>query len=282
MFQLKTVLFPVDFSDACKAASEEVAATAAHFGAKLLLFHVVHIQQVWYGDAVGYSAVVDMSEVMDSRRLALSEVLRDRDDLEIRRVVACGDPAQAIVEYARKEAVDLVMMPSRGCGPFRRFLLGSVTAKVLHDVECPVWTDTHQQQYEPREPGRSVVCAVDLRPEMVPALQWAAKFSRSGEADLRLVHAIPWYEDGHGEAASLRHVVDDARNAIERLEQQAGVEAPVLIKPGSVAEVLREAALKYAANLIVIGQGSLHKVMGRLRTSAYAIIREAPCPVVRV
>jgi len=55
-----------------------------------------------------------------------------------------------------------------------------------------------------------------------------------------------------------------------------------LIKPGSVAEVLHEAALKYAANLIVIGQGSLHKLMGRLRTSAYAIIREAPCPVVRV
>ena len=47
-------------------------------------------------------------------------------------------------------------------------------------------------------------------------------------------------------------------------------------------EVLREAALKYAANLVVIGQGSLHKLMGRLRTSAYAIIREAPCPVVRV
>jgi nucleotide-binding universal stress UspA family protein len=282
MFQLQTILFPVDFSDACQAASEEVAATAAHFGAKLLLFHVVQMQPVWYGDAVGYSAVIDMDEVIDAKRSALSEVLRDRDDLEIRRVVACGDPAQAIVECARSQGVDLIMMPTRGCGPFRRFLLGSVTAKVLHDVECPVWTDTHQQQFEAHESCRSVLCAVDLRPEMVPALQWAAEFSHSEEADLRLIHAIPWYEDGHGEAASLRHVVDDARDSIAGLEQQAGVEAPVFIKPGSVAQVLREAALKYAANLIVIGQGSLHKLMGRLRTSAYAIVREAPCPVVRV
>jgi len=282
MFQMKTILFPVDFSDACQSASEEVAATAAHFGAKLLLFHVVQMQPVWYSDAVGYCALVNMDDLIDAKRQALSEVLRDRDDLDIRRVVASGDPAQTIVEYARNQAVDLIMMPSRGCGPFRRFLLGSVTAKVLHDVECPVWTDTHQQQFEGHESCRSVLCAVDLRPEMLPALQWASEFSHSEEADLRLIHAIPWYEDGHGETASLRHVVDDARNTIAGLEQEAGVEAPVFIKPGSVAEVLREAALKYAANLIVIGQGSLHKLMGRLRTSAYAIVREAPCPVVRV
>src|SRR5436305_7281721 len=100
MFQLKTVLFPVDFSDACKAASAEVAATAAHFGAKLVLFHVVQMQPVWYGDAVGYNAVVDEEDVIDARRLALSQIFQDRDDLEIRRVLVCGDPAQAIVECA--------------------------------------------------------------------------------------------------------------------------------------------------------------------------------------
>ena len=32
------------------------------------------------------------------------------------------------------------MMPTHGCGPLRRFLLGSVTAKVLHDVSTAVWT----------------------------------------------------------------------------------------------------------------------------------------------
>lgn len=282
MFRLNTILFPVDFSDACRAASEEVASTAAHFGAKLLLFHVVQMQPVWYGDSVGYNGIVDMTDVIEAKRDALSEVFRDRRDLEIRRLVACGDPAQTIVECARKEKADLIMMPSRGCGPFRRFLLGSVTAKVLHDVECPVWTDIHMQQPERREFCRSVLCAVDLRPEMVPALQWAAEFARASEADLRLIHAVPWYEDGRGETVSLRHVIDEARNTIAGLEHDAGVDAPVSMKPGSVAEVLREAALKYAANLIVIGQGSLHKVMGRLRTSAYAIIRDAPCPVVRV
>jgi hypothetical protein len=36
--------------------------------------------------------------------------------------------------------VDMVIMPAREVEPVRRFLLGSVTAKVLHDVDCPVWT----------------------------------------------------------------------------------------------------------------------------------------------
>ena len=34
-------------------------------------------------------------------------------------------------------------MPTHGFGPLRRFLLGSVAAKVLHDAQCPVWTSVH-------------------------------------------------------------------------------------------------------------------------------------------
>ncbi|MGA8595805.1 MAG: universal stress protein [Bryobacteraceae bacterium] len=46
-----------------------------------------------------------------------------------------GDPAAAIVKCAQAEQVDLIMMPTHGYGPYRKFLLGSVTAKVLHDSD---------------------------------------------------------------------------------------------------------------------------------------------------
>jgi nucleotide-binding universal stress UspA family protein len=51
-----------------------------------------------------------------------------------------GDPATAIVEKAHSECADLIVMATHG---FRRFILGSVTAKVLHDADCPVWTGAH-------------------------------------------------------------------------------------------------------------------------------------------
>ena len=63
------------------------------------------------------------------------------------------------------EQADLILMPTHGHGPFRRLLLGSVTSKVLHDAECPVWTGVHENKDRPAEPMtlKHVVCAVDLQ-----------------------------------------------------------------------------------------------------------------------
>ena len=48
------------------------------------------------------------------------------------------NPPIRIVSYAREHTIDLIMMPTHGYGPFRSLLIGSVTAKVLHDIELPV------------------------------------------------------------------------------------------------------------------------------------------------
>ena len=284
MFPPKTILFPVDFSAASKTASGAIAATAAHFGARLLLLHVVQLPPSWYGDAAGvaFDPAMELEDGRAEKHRALSKLLEQTQNLEVAQHVSYGDPAQCILELAHDEHVDLIMMPSRGCGALRRFLLGSVTAKVLHDAECPVWTDVHLDVEPAPVSVGPILCAVDLRPEVVPAIVWAAQFAESWGVDLRLVHAVPWHEHGAAESAALRCILDDARNGVARLEQAANIKAPVTIMPGKAAEVVHHAALKYDAGTIVIGEGSLHKLMGRLRTSAYAIIREAPCPVVRV
>jgi nucleotide-binding universal stress UspA family protein len=42
------------------------------------------------------------------------------------------------------------------------------------------------------------------------------------------------------------------------------------------------AALREDADLVVIGRGRLHETLGRLRSNAYAIIRDSPCAVISV
>jgi hypothetical protein len=81
------------------------------------------------------------------------------------RVIEEGDPAHAIVDYAHKRKIDLIMMPTHGYGPFRQFLTGSVTAKVLHDARCPVWTSAHSERTSPRAAAeyRNILCAVDSK-----------------------------------------------------------------------------------------------------------------------
>jgi nucleotide-binding universal stress UspA family protein len=72
------------------------------------------------------------------------------------------------------------------------------------------------------------------------------------------------------------------RQQVAELQRAAGTEWPVSVKPGSVSEVVREAALEHAADLVVGGRGRLPEWLGGLRTHAYAVIRDSPCPVLSV
>ena len=89
--------------------------------------------------------------------------------------------------------MDLIMIPTHGYGRFRNFLLGSVTAKVLHDAKCAVWTAAHveHEQLSSHIDLQSVLCAVDLDAEGLSILRYAADLANEYGAKLRVVHAIP-------------------------------------------------------------------------------------------
>ena len=143
---LQQILFPVDFSEHCTAVADYVEALARGSGARLTLMHVLELPPSWYSDieAARLAALVDLPLVKKHRQEQLNVYLeRQFHPLAPLRLLWQGDAATAIVEFATKENVSLIMMPTRGSGFFRRLLLGSVAAKVLHDVPCPVWTSAH-------------------------------------------------------------------------------------------------------------------------------------------
>ena len=186
-----------------------------------------------------------------------------------------------------KEQVDLIMMPTHGYGAFRRFILGSVTAKVFHDAHCPVWTSAHVEEMPARPPGhRTVLCAVDLTPKSVPLAQWATGLAREHGATLKLVHAVAAPEQRPGvdiEGGRFREFLFDvAREELAKLQQTAGTNLAMVLEAGEVAHIVRRAAEKDHADLVVIGRGVVQEPFGRMRTNVYSIIREAPCPVISV
>jgi nucleotide-binding universal stress UspA family protein len=77
-------------------------------------------------------------------------------------------------------------------------------------------------------------------------------------------------------------VREQAETELLQLQQATGADADLLIEGGDPANVICSAAARVAADVLVIGRGSAAGVFGRLRTNAYAIIRESPCPVVSV
>jgi len=59
-------------------------------------------------------------------------------NVKVRAIAARGDPAEAIVSLAEDEKVSLIIIGHRGLGNIKRFLLGSVTERVLQTSSIPV------------------------------------------------------------------------------------------------------------------------------------------------
>jgi nucleotide-binding universal stress UspA family protein len=288
MLTIKHILFPIDFSERTCGAVPFVDAMASRFGAHVTLISVA--PTIPFGGMVDPSGLVVMypEDLKSDLQARLDATLvKEFEHLSVQRIAEVGDPARVITQFVDSEGVDLIMMPTHGYGPFRRLLLGSVTAKVLHDAQCPVWTGAHMEKPPIHQhlAWRSVLCAVDGTPKSTPVMEWAAQFSKETGAALRLVHAVPgtdaWPErEFNAEFESdLRKA---ARERIECLQSSVGVKAPLCIAAGDVAETTRDEARRHGADLIVIGRGVLDETLGRLRTHAYGIIRQAPCPVVSV
>ena len=288
MLAIKNILFPIDFSERCCGAAPFVRAMAQQFGARITLMHVVTpFWQVASGDLSG-ALVVDIDEMKrDAEGRLNGAFTREFADLTVDRVAEIGDPAEVITSYAHTQGIDLIMMPSHGYGPFRNLLLGSVTAKVLHDAQCPVWTATHVED-PPRlshAAGRNILCAVDATPKSSPLMQWAAEYAKVTNGSLRLVHVVSGVQ-GWPERQLDREFEEtlrvQARESIEKLQTVAGLKTPLCVAVGEVAGAVREEAERHNSDLIIIGRGLLHETLGRLRTHSHGIIRQAPCPVLSV
>ncbi|MCU1238159.1 MAG: UspA domain protein [Candidatus Solibacter sp.] len=287
MHSLKKILLPVDFSERCAAAVRYVRELALRFDAELILAHVLPPLHAEFGLQIEGSMLVEVYRAraeQAERELAAFET-QSLLDLRVRRLILHGDPAAKIVECAQSEGADLIAMPTHGYGPFRRFILGSNTAKVLHDSDCPVWTGVHVEEIPAfAHPFRRILCAVDLGPQSERALAWASWLQQEFRGHLTLIHAIAAHSEilSEPDLSWRANILEIAEEELLRLQREVGVEADLLLQAGEPVRVICSAAARVNAGTVVIGRGSASGDFGRLRTNAYSIIRQSPCPVVSV
>jgi len=225
-------------------------------------------------------------ELRETATFAMEEFIQQHfGSLRVNGLIRDGDPAQVIVDYAHKQKVDLIMMPTLGYGAFRRFLIGSVTGKVLHDALCPVWTSAHKARAirAATGPYQNILCAADSGSGAVPLIRWAGWIARRYHATFKLVHVIPALDEisrNRGEMELRRYFTRRAQNEFSVLMDQAGFRPELLLRGGNIPARLAETARQQHADLLVIGRGHLRKNLGLLRTHSLAIVRESPCPVI--
>jgi nucleotide-binding universal stress UspA family protein len=285
---IKELVFPVDFSPRSVEVCPYVAALARRVAANVVLLHVV--ETVAPGDGPLDRLHAQDKAGLDRRRREADDALSAFQQQYIPHVdselcVLAGDPATAIVAYGGESRTRVIVMPTRGLGPFRQMLLGSVTAKVLHDAKCPVLTGPHlETAIDPRHWLRLqvIMCAVALDWETDELLRDSAGLAGQLGAQLVATHVITPVEESllplvHPGSPPIS--VESSRGAVQDALDRTGVQAEVQILVGEVSRRVASAARERNADLVVIGKGGAPELPGRLGSHAYAIVRRAPCPV---
>jgi nucleotide-binding universal stress UspA family protein len=278
------ILYPLDFSERSRAMRLQVEVLARRFGSKVTVLHVFEIPSTWYGSAEAPTINVDcFQQFYDAAQRSLDEFQLDLPENCVEKVLAEGDPAWIIADWARQHPTDLIMLGTRGFGKLQGLLLGSVAAKVIHDTPFPVWTDASAGGNASFQNNMGhILCAIDIDAETEPLLRFAGEVSRAFLAELHLIHCIPDTEARSNKYFDFdlqRYQMEGARIELTKLQREAGVECETAIATGSIAKAVRKLALENHAGLIVLGRGESRQRFGRLRTHAYQIIHDAPCPV---
>ena len=198
-----------------------------------------------------------------------------------------GDAATRIADVARERGFGLIVMPTHA-GVFRRMLLGSTTAKVLNDVECPVLITQHAETISPRPlEHREWACGVGLQPDSERVLWFASQVAQTVHANLTLLHAILAGEPGLPVQFDLEERIKSeerqaASRRIEELQRAVDSHIRAIIAVAPIRDALTEAARRLRADVLVIGRSPQPGALGRLRDLTYAVVRDAPCPVLSV
>jgi nucleotide-binding universal stress UspA family protein len=262
----------------------EVEWLADRFNARVTLLNVFEVPTRWYGG--GDTPLINAEEITaygTAEKQRLEEYNIRLPENRVERISAEGGAAWHIAQWTREHGTDLVVMGTHGYGPIRRLLLGSVAMKVLHDVDCPVWTQAavRSVQFNAGRGISKILCSIDVSEEAIPLLRYARDVAAEFAAEVHLVHSVP-------ETTSVakcqeydlhRSLTGWVRAEIERLQHEAQTAFPLHLTEGFISRDISEVAAAENADLLIIGRGHVQSAFGTLRTHTYEIIRQAPCPV---
>jgi len=296
MLPFQKILFPVDYSPSCTAMVPYVADMTRHFSAELTLVHAYALRPAFVNhDVENILVYADTPyadpELADEARRSEEQRLGEFaakmfPDWHAQTMAEEGEAGSVIHRVLQHQGADLVMMPTRGCGPLRRFLLGSVTAKVLHDVSAAVWTGvgTAIEGHAPTVPYKSIVCALDQTEEAEVILRAAAAVAKSYQARLALVHVLemppstleidfsPYRKD----------LIDAAHAHLQNLKSRLNLDVPEIVIDAGIADGIHEEVVRRKADLVVVGRGHDHGIVSRVWSRLYSIVRDSPCPVLSI
>lgn len=282
-----TILVGVDGSETSDRAVAWAAEQAVLEGLTLTLVHatgVVGAASMLWMDQAGVDSAVAMEGVRrDGEELlaaAADRATAAAPDVQVRGIVAEGDAREALLDLAPDAS--MLVVGSRGRGPVRSLLLGSVAHALTREPRCPVVVHRPVGESVVR---RGVLVGVDSAGTSSAALAFAYRQAALRRQPLRVVHAIWDARASTGEVGPDEEGYDAERLLLAETvagmaAEHPDVEVSTVLARGLVDRVL--VRLGEQAELTVVGTHVRNPVAGLIRGRTAAIVTEHSTGIVAV
>jgi nucleotide-binding universal stress UspA family protein len=299
MIEIRRILCPTDLSDIAPRTLENALALARFHKAEVELLYVSEPLLPGPASPVSYPPWSVLDPAVRGRLGAALEALvagAAPHGVSVTPKVVEGRVITELLARARSWPAELIVMGTHGRGGFERWVLGSVTEKVLRQAPCPVLT------VPPPATGvhpqgsvlfRRIVCPVDFSPASLAALSHALRLAEESCADLYVMHVVEWLAEdpaarvgGFDVPEFRRHLQHDAE---QRLSTLVPAEARNWCKPHELVtggrpwrEILRVAE-EQDAEIVVMGVRGRNPVdLALFGSTTHHVVRGARCPVLVV
>lgn len=280
---IQNLLIATDFSQYSRPALDFGLQIAKIYGARAHIVFVVPSDEFLLAGPSAYVAAKDAAaRDLQELKAELARKPGCAEGRDYHLYLLEGQVAQAILDFAHRKRIDLIVLGTHGRGGLGKALMGSVAERVFRRSPVPVLTlGPHLRRSVLDDVARNILVAADFSPASAQAAQFAVVLARANQAKLTLLHIV--------DPKKLEHIPDRAavRHGLEKRladllgPASEGVNDSLRVEAGEVVPAILHVANEMGADLLVIGVRPPSGVLDRLMfPCAYELVCESSCPVV--
>lgn len=289
MPKIERILCPTDFSDFSDRAYDYGLSLARHYKAELYLLHVVRPVIVGYPE---YAVPDSVSEFYGELREYAEEQLREfakvhaSGGVQAKVLVHEGVVTESILDFARENSIDMIVMGTHGRRGVQRLTVGSVTERVMRKASCPVLV-VRRPAHDFVAPGSTeepvhlhkILFCSDFSQYSERALQYALSLATEYKSELSLLHVLEHPPSAEEHDAETRQILRRLEESVPEEARSCCKITPV-VRVGKPYEEIIKLAEQDHTDLVIVGvRGRNALDLALFGSTTHRVIQLGPCPV---
>lgn len=186
------ILVPTDFSESAHRALEYASKLASETGSNITIYHAISIHVANTSEEAEFITTSELEKIENEQLVQLRMQISKRyPKVHFETKSRMGFPVELISEEVKEKKYDLIIMGTRGASGMKEILVGSNTASLIHQTECPLLAVPEQTEFTGIH---KIVFATNMQKDDINCLSRLIRiFGKNENTSITLLHI----EDGH-------------------------------------------------------------------------------------